>query len=79
MKSEPHEVKSVVLILSSLQSYLFENLLCIQFFEKKILRIGRIEKLNFFEPAILNFFFASFPWKLVNIYNVAKMGRNFDA
>ena len=25
-----------------------------------------------------NFFFASFPWKLVNIYNVARMGRNFD-
>ena len=30
-----------------------------------------------FESAIL-IFFASSPWKLVNIYRLARMGRNFD-
>ena len=38
----------------------------------------------FFESAILIFFFknkiffASSPWKSVNIYNAARMDRNFD-
>ena len=37
---------------------------------EKILRIGDFEKLSFFELAILElniFFFASFPWKSVNV------------
>ena len=44
-----------------------------------------VEKLSFFESAILkkkleknNFFFASFPRKLVNINRIARMGQNFD-
>ena len=37
-------------------------------FHKKILRIDRVEKWPFFESAILIFFFASSPWKLVTNY-----------
>ena len=44
-----------------------------------------VEKLSFFESAILNFFFrkknfffASFPWKSAQIYMVEWMGQNFD-
>ena len=54
-------------------------------FHKKILRIGDFEKCTFFESAILNFFFqekifffAFFPWKLVKVYWLARMGQNFD-
>ena len=54
-------------------------------FREKILRIGDFEKWVFFESAILNFFFekkiiffASFPWKLAQIYMVEWMGWNFD-
>ena len=53
-------------------------------FHKKILRIGDFEKCTFFESAILNFFFsekniffAFFPWKLVKVYWLARMGQNF--
>ena len=53
---------------------------------KKILRVGDFEKRNFFESAILifffflekNIFFAFFPWKLVKVYWLARMGQNFD-
>ena len=38
---------------------------------------GRVEKLSFFESAILNFFFASSPWKLVTNYVLELMGLNF--
>ena len=44
-----------------------------------------VEKLSFFESAILNFFFqkkkiffASFLFKLVTIYGVPRIFRNFD-
>ena len=54
-------------------------------FHKKILRIGDFEKWDFFESAILNFFFekkkknfASFPLKSAQIYMVEWMGPNFD-
>jgi hypothetical protein len=48
-------------------------------FHEIFLRIGDFEKLSFFESAILNFFFfASFLGKLVQIYTVEWMGRNFD-
>jgi hypothetical protein len=47
-------------------------------FLKKKLRIGGIEKLSFFESAILKFCFASSKRKSVNIYRIARMGRNFD-
>ena len=54
-------------------------------FCKKILRIGGIEKLSFFESAILifffqkkKFFFASFLSKLVTIYGVTRIFQNFD-
>ena len=42
-------------------------------FREKILRIGGVENLSFFD-----FFFASFQWKSVNIYRTASIGRNFD-
>ena len=55
------------------------------YFHKKNLRICDFEKLSFFESAILNFFyskkkifFASFPWKSVQICMVEWMGRNLD-
>ena len=51
-------------------------------FHKKILRIGDFEKCTFFESAILNFFFQKkiffllfFPWKLVKVYWLARMGQ----
>ena len=53
-------------------------------FRKKKLKIGGVENLSFFESANSNIFFkkkmffASSPRKSVNIYNVARMGRNFD-
>ena len=54
-------------------------------FHKKFLRIGDFEKCTFFESAILNFFFqkkkfffAFFPWKLVKVYWLARMGQNFE-
>ena len=54
-------------------------------FGKKILRIGGYGKWPFFESAILifffqkkNFFFASFLWKLVNIYRITRIFWNFD-
>ena len=47
-------------------------------FSLKILRIGDFEKWPFFESAIL-IFFASFSWKQVKVYWLARMGRNFDA
>ena len=54
-------------------------------FREKILRIGGFEKWDFFESAILNFFFekkkiffASFSWKSVQSYMVEWMGWNFD-
>ena len=45
-----------------------------------------VEKLSFFESAILNFFFqkkkffffASFLFKLVNIHSIARIFQNFD-
>ena len=40
-------------------------------------KIGGVKKLSFFESAILNFLFASSPWKLVKIYRLAWLG-NFD-
>jgi hypothetical protein len=43
----------------------------------KILGIGGVENLSFFELAI-RFFFASSPWKSVIIFRVARMGQNFD-
>ena len=43
-------------------------------FREKILRIGSFENLSFFESAILIFFFASFPWKSVKVYRLARMG-----
>ena len=46
-------------------------------YSRKILRIGNFNKLSFFEMAILNFF-ASFPWKQVKVYWIARMGQNFD-
>ena len=46
-------------------------------FRKKILRIGDFEKWPFFESAIL-ILFASFTWKQVKVYWLARMGRNFD-
>ena len=39
--------------------------------------LGVVEKLSFFELAILNFF-ASFPSKLVNIDGIARIFENFD-
>ena len=46
---------------------------------------GEVEKLSFFESAILNFFFqkkifffAFFEWKQVKVYWLARMGQNFD-
>ena len=47
-----------------------------KFQEKKIENGGRW-KSQFFESAIL-IFFASSPWKSVNNYRLARMGRNFD-
>ena len=47
-------------------------------FRENFLRIGDLEKLSFFELAILNFYFASFPWKSAQIYMVEWMGWNFD-
>ena len=47
-------------------------------FREKILRIGDFEKWAFFESAILNFFFASFPWKQAKVNWLARMGENFD-
>ena len=60
-------------------------------FHEKILRIGGAGKWVFFESAILNFlnrpfwilfskkfFFASFSWKQVKVYWLARMGQNFD-
>ena len=46
-------------------------------FYKKISRICGFEKWPFFESAIL-IFFASFSWKLVKVYWLARKGRNFD-
>ena len=46
-------------------------------FGEKILRIGGIEKLSFFKSAIL-IFFASSPWKSLQIYRVERMEQNFD-
>ena len=46
--------------------------------------LGVVEKLSFFESAILKFFckkiffFASFLSKLVNIYGIARIFQNFD-
>ena len=40
--------------------------------------LGVAEKLSFFESAILNFFFASFLFKLVTIYGVQRIFRNID-
>ena len=47
-------------------------------FHKNILRIGDLEKLSFFWVSHFGIFFASSPWKSVNIYRLARMGRNFD-
>ena len=54
-------------------------------FHKKISRIGDFEKWPFFESAILIFFFqyfffffASILWKLVKVYWLARIGRDFD-
>ena len=47
-------------------------------FEKKILSIGGIEKLSFFESAMWNFFLASFPSKSVKASWLAMLDRNFD-
>ena len=53
-------------------------------FCKNFLRIGGFENLTFFESAILNFFlpkkncFASFPWKSVKVYWLARIAQNFD-
>ena len=51
-------------------------------FGKKILRIGGVEKLSFFESAILEFFFGIFftssPWEWVGVSWLARMSRNFD-
>ena len=53
-------------------------------FHENILWIGDFENLSFFESAIsiffqrIFFFFASFPWKLVQMYMVEWMGRIFD-
>ena len=48
----------------------FEN--C-RFWKSQFFWVGHFE--NFFAKF---FFFASFPWKLVNIYRIARMGQNFD-
>ena len=40
--------------------------------------LGVVEKLSFFESAILKFFFALFPSKLVNICRIARIFQNFD-
>ena len=42
----------------------------------KMVRIGEVEKLSYFELAIL-IFFASFPWKSVTNYVLEWMGLNF--
>ena len=42
-------------------------------FRDFFLRIGGFENLSFFESVILKF-----PWKSVNNFNEARMGRNFD-
>ena len=48
-------------------------------FLQKNLRIGGVENLSFFESAILNFFLIFFASsRLVTIYGVPRMGRNFD-
>ena len=47
-------------------------------FLKKILRIGGIEKLSFFESALLDFFLLHFHENQSKCHKVARMGRNFD-
>ena len=47
-------------------------------FCKKILRIGRVENLSFFESALLIFFlFFLFLFKSVTIYGIPRMGQTF--
>ena len=52
-------------------------------FSWKILRFGGVENLSFLSRPFWifffrKFFFASSQWKSVNIYWIARMGRNFD-
>ena len=47
-------------------------------FLHKIFENWRFWKSQFFWVSNFNFFFASFPWKSVQIYMVEWMGRNFD-
>ena len=46
-------------------------------FKKKI-QNGRLKKTIFFKIANSQYFFASFPWKQVKVYWLARMGQNFD-
>ena len=48
-----------------------------EIFEKKYWELAGLKNSNFLNQPFWNFL-ASFLWKSVNMYNVAKMGRNFD-
>ena len=54
------------------------NALCINpsIWELAVLKISVFLSRQFW--ILLNKFFASFPWKAVNIYRIARMGRHFD-
>jgi hypothetical protein len=73
---EPHQCPSH-------QSILLSQGPISEIFEKKIFRIGGIEKLSFFEEAILElvfkfFFFCFIPWKSVKVSCVARIGQKLD-
>ena len=47
-------------------------------FWRKLLSFWRCWKTQFFWVGHFEFFFASFPWKQVKVYWLARMGQNFD-
>ena len=49
-----------------------------EIFAKNIWELGELEISDFLSRPFLFFYFISSSWKSVNIYNVTRMGGNFD-